>query len=397
MSSRLECRRRVANIESQLSVREGYSGVRYIASGNFAHVFGAVKELADKTFQDVAIKVLDIRIHTKDPGDNDEILHLHNVIHEISCMIKLSSYSSHIEIPVVRMYDYYDIVANEEVYPVMELEFCPHDSLEKFGQNLFGDKTLDIIISQLLTGLAAIEACDIVHRDIKPENVLVKSLEPLVIKIADFGLARLDEDIYLQPLYRKIPSFLARYGSAYFPLRNDTRFVKTAKFDNKICGTPYFMAPEMFVHRTFSSKSDVWSIAATIFVLMTGEMPKNQYKGESIAEFTALMKSNPNPDWAIYEHRVGKERRFSDIRPWLTNLFEPDPIRRPTAIVAFGSFVTMFAIHREDHPMVSIVQAPPNSSEDVLGESEWVDLKQESPRQTNARRLTEAIIETYVS
>lgn len=389
MTSTAEFRRRIVGIENDLSQREGYSGVRYVASGNFAHVFAAVKMLSDGTFQDVAIKVLDIKIHTKEPTDKDEIQHLHNVIHEISCMIKLAGYSSNIEIPVVRMYDYFDVSANEEVYAAMELEYCPHDSLEKFRQNLFGDKTLDIIVTQMLTGLAAIDACNIVHRDIKPENILVKSYEPLVIKVADFGLARLGEDIYLQPLYRKLPQFLAKYGGAYFPLRNDTRFAKAAKFDSKVCGTPYFMAPEMFIDRTSSSKSDVWSIAATIFVLMTGEMPKNIYKGESLAEFTALMKANPNPDWDIYDQLVSKQKRFSDIRPWLNNLFEPDPIRRPTAIVAFGSFVTMYSLHRQNK-MLTV-------TEDITGESDWVDLQQTSPVEVKSKCLTEAVIEAYVS
>jgi serine/threonine protein kinase len=379
---------RVTAIDRELCGRGGYSGVRYIASGNFAHVFGAIKQAPDGTFMDIAVKVLDIKIRTQEPTEKEDIQHLHSVVHEISCMLKLSSYCRSIDIPVARMYDYFDLKVGDDVYAAMELEFCPHGSLESYRMGLFGDKTLDILITQLLTGLAAIDACNIIHRDIKPENILIKSIEPLVIKIADFGLARLGDDIHLLPLSQKIPRFLMRYATAYFPLRTDTKFVKAGKFDTKICGTPYFMAPEMFVDRTFSSKSDVWSIAATIFVLMTGEMPKNVYKGESIAEFSALMKANPNPDWEVYDKLVVKGKRFTDIRNWLEKLFEPDPRKRPTSIVAFGSFITTHAGNRQTEPVPT--------SEDEPCDSEWVEL-QSSPRKCHPKSLTEAIIETYVN
>lgn len=47
---------------------------------------------------------------------------------------------------------------------------------------------------QLLRGLKYIHSANVLHRDLKPTNLLI-NVEDLVLKIADFGLARvLDED-----------------------------------------------------------------------------------------------------------------------------------------------------------------------------------------------------------
>ncbi|WP_433333895.1 serine/threonine-protein kinase [Spirillospora sp. CA-294931] len=46
------------------------------------------------------------------------------------------------------------------------------------------------VVAQLADGLAALHSVGIVHRDLKPENVLVTSVRPLRVAIADFGLSK---------------------------------------------------------------------------------------------------------------------------------------------------------------------------------------------------------------
>ncbi len=84
-------------------------------------------------------------------------------------------------------------------------------------------------------GLVAAHARGIVHRDIKPANILwdVEHDEAL---LTDFGVA----------------ARLAEPGT--------------------IAGTPVFMAPEAFDGR-LSPALDVYSLAATLFMLVTGEVP----------------------------------------------------------------------------------------------------------------------------
>ena len=50
--------------------------------------------------------------------------------------------------------------------------------------------TVDVISDmflQLCTGLRHLHACGVLHRDLRADNVLVASLQPLVLRIADFG------------------------------------------------------------------------------------------------------------------------------------------------------------------------------------------------------------------
>jgi len=82
---------------------------------------------------------------------------------------------------------------------------------------------------------------NIVHRDLKLENVLVNNVEneDLNIKIADFGMA----------------SFLPE---------NDRENIKF------FCGTPGYMAPEVFHGFGYREKVDIFSAGCIMFNLVTG-------------------------------------------------------------------------------------------------------------------------------
>ena len=67
---------------------------------------------------------------------------------------------------------------------------------------------------QILNALEYVHRLGISHRDIKPDNILVKSLDPLEVKLSDFGLAKM--------------------------IQNDETFLKT------FCGTMLYLAPEVF-------------------------------------------------------------------------------------------------------------------------------------------------------
>jgi serine/threonine-protein kinase len=96
-------------------------------------------------------------------------------------------------------------------------------------------------------GLAAAHAVGLVHRDIKPDNILVA--RDGVVKIADFGLARLADDLELRDATPDPPS-----GPMVSPLG------QTLTSDGVVMGTPGFLPPE----EKLDARSDQYSFCVTL-------------------------------------------------------------------------------------------------------------------------------------
>ncbi len=115
------------------------------------------------------------------------------------------------------------------------------------------------VMRQVASALKASGQAGIVHRDIKPENILVTKKGE--IKVADFGLAQLDESTK----------------------------------DNKgvTMGTPLYMSPEQVSGRELDPRSDVYSFGVTAYQLLCGETP---FKGNSaIAIAKQHLTTSPPP------------------------------------------------------------------------------------------------------
>jgi len=115
-------------------------------------------------------------------------------------------------------------------------------------------------IRQVAAGLQGAHLLNMVHRDIKPANILVQRRglqpdQPGLVKISDFGLARLHTP-----------------GSedANDPAGGGTILTR----DNSVMGTPDFLSPEQArsLHK-LDIRSDIYSLGCTFYFLLTGQVP----------------------------------------------------------------------------------------------------------------------------
>ncbi|XP_076059657.1 serine/threonine-protein kinase Chk1-like [Oratosquilla oratoria] len=119
------------------------------------------------------------------------------------------------------------------------LEFVSGGTLEdRIGPQGVTEKKAQFYFKQLISGVKYLHSCRITHRDLKPENLFVSKHEDL--KIGDFGLAG--------------------------------KFDR-ANFLSRVCGTPGYIAPEVYTARYTGEPVDLWSCGIILFQLLTGQTP----------------------------------------------------------------------------------------------------------------------------
>jgi DNA-binding NarL/FixJ family response regulator len=101
------------------------------------------------------------------------------------------------------------------------------------------------LLAQAARGLSAAHQAGMVHRDIKPANLMLS--RDGVVKVVDFGLSRVLDAV---------------------PAGADQ-----ATRVGQIVGTPHFMSPEQFEGGAVDARSDIYSLGASFFRLITGEFP----------------------------------------------------------------------------------------------------------------------------
>lgn len=144
-------------------------------------------------------------------------------------------------------------VGEERGLYYLEMEFVPGRSLRHLihDEHRLSPLRATALLARIADGLSEAHRAGIVHRDMKPDNVLV-TLQG-VPKIADFGLAKR----------------LRRHSEGDLP--------------EGLCGTPQFMAPELFQGTPATPASDVYALGVTFYLMLTGQYP---FAGETL---TALM------------------------------------------------------------------------------------------------------------
>lgn len=115
------------------------------------------------------------------------------------------------------------------------------------------------IVARLADALHYAHQNSVVHRDVKPANVMfdVPSSE---LKLTDFGIARLTD------------SGRTRTGI--------------------VLGTPSFMSPEQLQGRPVTGSSDLFSLAVTLYQLLTAQLP---FRADSMPLLMMRIAQEPHP------------------------------------------------------------------------------------------------------
>ncbi|MFL6025527.1 MAG: serine/threonine-protein kinase, partial [Friedmanniella sp.] len=181
------------------------------------------------------------------------------------------------------------ILADDRPYLVMEL--CPGGSLTRYldGDNRLSEQRVREIGVRIADALAATHAHGVLHRDVKPGNLLIDDYGQ--VGLADFGLAALP----------------------------GPGLVSEETFEAL---TPAYTAPEILRRQPPTQYGDVYSLAATLYALLSGRAPRWPETGTpSLVE---VLKQQQRPLKPVPEANPGLMRL-------LERALSLEPTERPTA------------------------------------------------------------------
>ncbi|OUU20061.1 MAG: hypothetical protein CBC13_11255 [Planctomycetia bacterium TMED53] len=173
--------------------------------------------------------------------------------------------------------------------PYLVMEFLPGPSFEELLQKQKCLETLEVLRVALAASRALEEARNqgIIHRDIKPSNLIIDSRDS--IKLVDFGLA-----------------------GPVGELTDD---------ETEVVGTPQYCSPEQVQGSVTDERSDIYSLGATLFHLLTGSPP---YRRDSRMDLLIAHVNAPVP--RVTEVKPGLDPELDDL---LHRMMAKDPKQRP--------------------------------------------------------------------
>ena len=154
----------------------------------------------------------------------------------------------------------YEIGEADDGRPFISMAHCDGETLkDRIADGPLPVDEARAITVQIAEGLVAAHDAGITHRDIKPANIMLTSGG---VRILDFGLAKLSDSTHL-----------TRTGAAM--------------------GTPAYMSPEQATGGEVDHRTDLWSLAAILYEMVTGVRP---FDGDNAtAIMYAILTNDPRP------------------------------------------------------------------------------------------------------
>lgn len=138
----------------------------------------------------------------------------------------------------------------------------------------FSEDMTQTMAAQLLSALGYLHANNITHRDVKPDNILIDSLDPLRVKLTDFGLSKIvTEQTFLQTFCGTL-LYCAPEVHTEYDEYDDKGVRSRGKKPRRGRGQRYNYAV------------DIWSLGGVLFFTMTGSPP---YPVASVVSHSELL------------------------------------------------------------------------------------------------------------
>ncbi|MCC6671580.1 MAG: SUMF1/EgtB/PvdO family nonheme iron enzyme [Planctomycetes bacterium] len=160
-------------------------------------------------------------------------------------------------------------------------------------------------VAQIADALDHAHRHGVVHRDVKPSNILVRPDGSAVL--SDFGLAR-----------EEAAPTVTRTG--------------------EFAGTPYYVSPEQVQGLRVDARTDVYSLGATLYELLTG---RHAFAAESTAGVLQQILDQDPADPARIDRRIPR-----DLSAIVLKAMEKDPARRYATAAEFAADLRAFLAHR---------------------------------------------------
>jgi serine/threonine-protein kinase len=183
--------------------------------------------------------------------------------------------------------------------PYLVMEYLDGLNLQQLleRQHAFAVSQAVDYVLEACEALAEAHRAGIVHRDLKPANLFL-TRDPYgdpLIKVLDFGISK-----FLEPA-DNLPVGLT-----------DSR---------TLIGSPVYMSPEQMVSaRNVDHRTDIWSLGAVMFELLTGH---TLWTGTSLSEVCAQVTRDPTPH--LIDSQPGLSPELSRV---VDRCLEKDPQRR---------------------------------------------------------------------
>lgn len=268
-------------------------GVRLGQPGQFGYAQAAIHL---KTGEQRAVKVISKARFTK---YSDIKYHFEQLRSEIEVMKKMNHPN------IIRLFEVFE--SPSELFLVMECASGGElfDRIKDAGA--FSEKDASQVLRMMCEGIKYMHDMKIAHCDLKPDNFLFASeAKDAQLKIIDFGMSK---------------------------------FVQRRKYFKVICGTPYYVAPEV-INGKYMESCDMWSLGVVMFVMLFGYPPfyadQEKYGAQTDDRIFDLIKAGFQPvTKAGYGSHFPAAIPASDsAKDLITKLLTSDPANRLTAAEA---------------------------------------------------------------